>query len=159
MPLGDKYTNPDSPCKRRGWQSVGNAAVASQIATRVAMLKRDIDRAIKSDDDFAAGEAHMALLEAEHALRVERGEVPPSPAEKAAFYASWEWNTARMKAIKASGRVCACCGATSAPIHVDHIEPISRKWFRRLDPDNLQVLCEACNRGKGAWDSTDWRGK
>ena len=28
-----------------------------------------------------------------------------------------------------------------------------------LSLDNLQVLCEDCNCGKGSWDSTDWRAK
>ena len=26
-----------------------------------------------------------------------------------------------------------------------------------LRVDNLQVLCEDCNMGKGGWDDTDWR--
>jgi hypothetical protein len=28
---------------------------------------------------------------------------------------------------------------------------------RRLDPNNLQVLCNDCNMGKGSWDQTDFR--
>lgn len=42
-------------------------------------------------------------------------------------------------------------------IVVDHIKPISKHWHLRLDPDNLQVLCNDCNKGKGAWDETDYR--
>ena len=52
-----------------------------------------------------------------------------------------------------------CCGATpenGAIIHVDHIKPIRRFWAMRLQPDNLQVLCEDCNMGKGSRDQTDW---
>jgi 5-methylcytosine-specific restriction endonuclease McrA len=56
-----------------------------------------------------------------------------------------------------------CCGASpedgKTTIQVDHILPVSEYWHRRLDPTNLQVLCEACNKGKGAWDHTDWRPK
>jgi len=90
----------------------------------------------------------------------------PTTAIKAEFYASWEWTTLRMKALKANGGRCECCGATSKDIglngqrvrlHVDHIKPLSKHWGMRLDAENLQVLCGECNKGKGAWDETDWR--
>lgn len=82
------------------------------------------------------------------------------------FYRSWEWRTLRMEVLKAHGARCQCCGAgrndfTSAgdPVRicVDHIKPISKFWHLRLDKKNLQVLCDECNQGKGAWDETDWR--
>lgn len=85
---------------------------------------------------------------------------------KKKFYASWEWRTLRMKIIQKHGRLCCCCGAAvgqttldgrPVKIVVDHIKPISKHWDLRLDPDNLQVLCDECNMGKGAWDETDWR--
>lgn len=77
-----------------------------------------------------------------------------------AFLRSFEWRAARMMAIKRYGPVCQCCGAspkTGAVINVDHIKP--RKLFPELalDQDNLQVLCNDCNAGKGNWDQTDWR--
>ena len=82
------------------------------------------------------------------------------------FYSSWEWRTLRMETIKRYGTTCQCCGA--APGHtgsggkptkivVDHIKPISRYWTLRLDPENLQILCDECNQGKGNWDETDFR--
>lgn len=77
-----------------------------------------------------------------------------------AFYASWEWSRLRYRAILKAGRSCMCCGASAsngAKIVVDHIKPIRRFWHLRLDPDNLQVLCEPCNMGKGSWDETDFR--
>ena len=76
------------------------------------------------------------------------------------FLFSYEWRSLRMRVLKHFGARCQCCGATAKDgvmIHVDHIKP------RRLFPDlaleetNLQVLCEACNHGKGNWDQTDWR--
>jgi hypothetical protein len=82
------------------------------------------------------------------------------------FYRSWEWRTLRMQVIKRLGRSCQCCGATPGQfaasgepvrICVDHIKPLSKRWDLRLDPTNLQVLCDECNQGKGAWDATDWR--
>jgi len=79
---------------------------------------------------------------------------------KTGFFWSREWRTLRYKVLKHYGRRCMCCGATpedGAAIHVDHIKP--RKFYPELELDasNLQVLCEECNFGKGAWDETDWR--
>ena len=87
-------------------------------------------------------------------------------AQKSDFYKSWEWRTLRMEALKDRGSRCECCGATPehmdmsglpTKICVDHIQPISLYWHRRLDRTNLQILCDECNQGKGAWDETDWR--
>ncbi len=91
----------------------------------------------------------------------------PSVSLKQAFYESWEWATLRMKVLKANGGRCECCGAGAhdmtvggdpVRLQVDHIKPISKFWELRLEASNLQVLCAECNRGKGAWDATDWRG-
>lgn len=85
---------------------------------------------------------------------------------KTNFYKSWDWRTLRMEVLKERGRRCECCGATPSDtdmagnpvkICVDHIKPLSRYWHLRLDKTNLQVLCDECNQGKGAWDETDWR--
>lgn len=89
---------------------------------------------------------------------------PPKKREE--FYLSWEWRRARMKIIKAFDRRCMCCGASpddqmvgggKVRLIVDHIKPLSKHWALRLDPTNLQVLCDECNMGKGAWDETDHR--
>ena len=91
----------------------------------------------------------------------------PSVSLKQAFYESWEWATLRMKVLKANGGWCECCGSSVGDttvggdpvrLQVDHIKPISKFWELRLEASNLQVLCAECNRGKGAWDATDWRG-
>lgn len=39
------------------------------------------------------------------------------------------------------------------------MKPRSKYPELALDPDNLQVLCKACNLGKLAWDETDFRPK
>lgn len=67
-----------------------------------------------------------------------------------------------MAVLQKYGARCQCCGATPADgvkMNVDHIKP--RKLFPQLalDVNNLQVLCEVCNHGKGNWDMTDWRGE
>lgn len=90
----------------------------------------------------------------------------PSVSSKDQFYKSWEWRTIRMEVLKEHGRACQCCGAepgmktaSGDPVRicVDHIKPLSKFWHLRLDRSNLQVLCDECNQGKGAWDQTDFR--
>jgi 5-methylcytosine-specific restriction endonuclease McrA len=79
-----------------------------------------------------------------------------------AFYNSWGWKKLRYRILKERGRTCECCGATAtdgAKICVDHVKAVRRFWHLRLDPKNLQVLCDSCNRGKGSHDRTDWREK
>lgn len=73
------------------------------------------------------------------------------------FYTSYAWRRLRMETIKRYGPVCMCCHADDVVIHVDHIKPLRKYWELRLDPDNVQILCEVCNHGKGNWDETDWR--
>lgn len=76
------------------------------------------------------------------------------------FYSSWEWKRVRYEALKKYGAKCMLCGATAedgAKICVDHIKPRSRFPELQFDVNNLQVLCNDCNMGKGAWDETDWR--
>lgn len=90
----------------------------------------------------------------------------PTDSAKGAFYKSWEWKRARYKVLKEYGPRCMLCGAERGDIGsdgdpvkicVDHIKPISRYWHLRLEQTNLQILCNECNMGKGAWDQSDWR--
>lgn len=90
----------------------------------------------------------------------------PTKDTKETFYKSWEWRTLRMEVLKDRGARCECCGATPShndmngkpvKICVDHIKPLSKHWGMRLNKTNLQILCDECNQGKGAWDETDWR--
>ena len=77
------------------------------------------------------------------------------------FYRSARWRSLRYQAFKRYGRVCALCrrtpGAHGVVLHVDHIKPRSRHRELQWAIDNLQILCEDCNLGKGAADSTRWR--
>ena len=87
----------------------------------------------------------------------QRGKIDPV---SDSFLSSYEWRRIRMEVLKKYGARCQCCGATAKDgvvIHVDHIKP--RRLFPQLalDINNLQVLCEVCNHGKGNWDMTDWR--
>lgn len=74
-----------------------------------------------------------------------------------AFYDSREWQEVRYFVLKRDGRVCALCKETKGQIHVDHIIPRATRPDLSLEPDNLQVLCKACNLGKSNKDQTDFR--
>jgi 5-methylcytosine-specific restriction endonuclease McrA len=76
------------------------------------------------------------------------------------FLSTFEWRKLRMQALKKYGPRCMCCGATpstGAVMNVDHIKPRKNWPSLALDIENLQILCDVCNHGKGNWDSTDWR--
>lgn len=88
-----------------------------------------------------------------------RGERHPDYEAGDTFYKSQAWRSLRYLALRNS-KGCNCCGATTADgvaLHVDHIIPRYKAPHLQLNIDNLQVLCEDCNIGKGAWDDTDWR--
>ena len=77
------------------------------------------------------------------------------------FYGSEEWRKLRYRVLRKYSATCMCCGRNyrkhGVIIHVDHIKPRSKFPHLELCFDNLQVLCEDCNIGKGARDDTDWR--
>jgi 5-methylcytosine-specific restriction endonuclease McrA len=94
---------------------------------------------------------------------VQHAPVPTCDPVSDEFLKSYEWRRLRMVVLKKYGRRCQCCGASGSDgvtvIHVDHIKPRRQFPELALDVTNLQVLCEACNHGKGNWDETDWRGE
>ena len=87
-----------------------------------------------------------------------RNKQSPNLPKGRGFYSSWEWAKARFEILKRFGAVCMCCGSTTK-IVVDHIKPRSKYPDLELDLDNLQVLCDLCNRGKSNDDETDFRPK
>jgi 5-methylcytosine-specific restriction endonuclease McrA len=105
--------------------------------------------------------------EASEALAAERAEREARAASAKArrgrsqrFYASFAWKRLRYKVLAEQGGRCQACGATARDgvvMNVDHIEPLSKCWERRLDKTNLQVLCGPCNHGKLNYEARDWR--
>ena len=73
---------------------------------------------------------------------------------KSDFYQTREWKELRWKVIEKSKGVCVVCGRSKKShgviMHVDHIKPRSKFPDLELNIDNLQLLCEDCNIGKGA---------
>lgn len=67
------------------------------------------------------------------------------------FYESFVWAKLRYRALRKYGHRCMSCGlsGTSTVLHVDHILPRSKHPDKEMDINNLQVLCEKCNIGKG----------
>ena len=64
----------------------------------------------------------------------------------------------RYRVMERDGFRCVMCGATAATgavLQIDHILPVSRGGKTVLE--NLQTLCDRCNRGKGASLSPDLR--
>lgn len=76
------------------------------------------------------------------------------------FLSSYEWRKLRLEALLKYGRRCLCCGNSpdsGAVLNVDHILPRKTHPELALDINNLQVLCNDCNHGKGNWNTTDFR--
>lgn len=75
------------------------------------------------------------------------------------FLKSVRWQRVRMDALEKSNGCCDCCGhraSADAPLNVDHVVPRVFAPWRALDLTNLQVLCAACNSGKGNRYTTNW---
>lgn len=73
------------------------------------------------------------------------------------FYRSRAWLDLRYRTLRDYGKKCMACGATGVTMHVDHIKPKSIYPELALDPNNMQVLCEDCNRGKSNRYEDDFR--
>jgi 5-methylcytosine-specific restriction endonuclease McrA len=127
-------------------------------------VKSARDRLIEQDMNTALGNTGRKVRTEREPRRIRR--VKASPADFGGsdqeFFRSREWQELRYFVLKKYGAKCQCCGAGRADgkvIHVDHIKPRSRFPLLQWEVNNLQVLCEDCNLGKGAWDRTDWRDK
>lgn len=79
---------------------------------------------------------------------------------RADFLQTYEWRAIRYDVLKANDGKCELCGRgkhEGVILNVDHIKPRATHPELALQPSNLQVLCGACNQGKGNRDDTDWR--
>jgi 5-methylcytosine-specific restriction endonuclease McrA len=108
-----------------------------------------------------------ALIEAEFAAaEAERAARRPSRAAKREFRASIGWRRVRYAVLAENAErnggvarceLCGTAGKPEAPLHVDHIEAVSKDWSRRFDRSNLQTLCSNCNVGKLDGPAADFR--
>lgn len=105
------------------------------------------------------GDVKQIFIEVPCAIAKQRERISKSPRSDG-FRRSPAWRKLRTRVLNFYGPICMCCGAspkTGSPVNVDHIKPFAKYPRLALEFDNLQVLCEDCNIGKGAWDETDWR--
>lgn len=63
-----------------------------------------------------------------------------------AFYNSKIWIETSRQVLLENDYICAMCGGEATM--TDHIIPLKQDWERRLDRDNLQPSCKACNDAK-----------
>jgi 5-methylcytosine-specific restriction endonuclease McrA len=70
-----------------------------------------------------------------------------------------DWLALRYDALEKNNGCCCLCGRSynGVVLNVDHVKPKSIYPELALAPENLQVLCEDCNLGKGNRYETDWR--
>lgn len=76
------------------------------------------------------------------------------------FLKTYEWRRVRKYILTKFDGKCMCCGKSASDdiiLNVDHIKPRKTHPELALDKDNLQILCNECNHGKGNWNTTDWR--
>lgn len=83
------------------------------------------------------------------------GEVDPRDGRT--FYQSTEWRKLRYKAFEKYGTICLDPHCNNQATHVDHVKPRSLRPDLALDINNLQVLCEDCNRIKSNKSDVDFR--
>jgi 5-methylcytosine-specific restriction endonuclease McrA len=150
------------------WYSAARRALALptyKVKQRqiVAAVAKALGVAVPSGKDARAALVRQFAVQRGESLayaKQRRNATLPDVA-RTTFLQSYEWRALRMLILKKRGARCECCGATPADgttiINVDHIKP--RRDFPELalEESNLQVLCDACNHGKGNWDQTDWR--
>lgn len=148
-----------------------NYALTHEQATLLRMPYPLVAGWMKYYADVEVNPLEMDFLSAvekrkrKQAKRKKRTTRKPSPmkvsfAATDKFLETFEWRQMRMKALKKYGARCQCCGRSAkdgAVICVDHIRPRKLYPDLALELDNLQVLCDLCNHGKGNWDMTDWR--
>ena len=118
------------------------------------------DCGFKTEDRWAARKFIINLFGNERLKSSFKPIQAPKKKNDDAFLQSYEWRQVRMQVLKRDGAKCACCGATAADgrvMNVDHIKPRKHHPELAFNLNNLQVLCEVCNHGKGNWDQTDWR--
>ncbi len=73
------------------------------------------------------------------------------------FYQSWEWKQLRAYKFTKENGLCERCrakGIIRAGKEVHHIIPLDKNWEKRLDIENLILLCPDCHNEKHGRESS-----
>lgn len=122
--------------------------------------KRDIINLRKIEKDKLLSKKFYSLLNEGKNMKKALLIMFPKKEKSKDFYKSLSWRQLRYDVLKESNGRCCLCGRSAKDgvvLHVDHIIPLSVDWEKRLDKNNLQVLCEDCNMGKMNRDNTRWK--
>lgn len=139
---------------KQGWLwKYGGNEVTPEIAVKLEYLLKEMVR----KDHPSKKSAELGLKVLQNAC-IHLKQIPSAKSKD--FLQSKAWKRLRIMAFEKYGNRCQCCGATpqdGVKLNVDHIQP--RRLFPNLalSLDNLQILCEDCNEGKGNWNMSDWR--
>lgn len=64
------------------------------------------------------------------------------------FYNSKEWRLLSRKYAQDKGFRCEVCGAIATEVHHKEFIQTPGGWDKRLDYDNLELLCTVCHNGR-----------
>lgn len=114
-----------------------------RLRKKIAELKGDVARLERKNDEKLAA----------------FGAMPYRTGMGSQFYSTREWRDLRYEVLRECAAKyqdgkprCEMCGqkAGEKPLEVDHKKPRSLFPHLELMKENLQVLCNPCNQGKGA---------
>lgn len=89
---------------------------------------------------FKFNELSLDVIDDRHALACSSSEI---------FFRSHKWKAFRFKMFQKLANCCVVC-KNETKLHLDHIKPRSLYPELAFNENNVQILCEACNLGKGA---------
>ncbi len=76
-----------------------------------------------------------------------------SKEQATAFYKTPEWKALSAELKRSAGPTCVMCDRDFEKYQLvknaDHIKPLMYAWELRLDPKNIQIICNECNKAKG----------
>lgn len=145
--------------KRLCWFAFGDCGGVTGLASVMKWANCDADKAERLLDWFCRnGHAYRSdgLYVAHELLaldQADRGYTAPNarPSRKPIS------RSTRDKVFARDGEVCAYCGTTDGPFHLDHVLPLSRGGCN--SDHNLTVACAPCNISKRNRTPEEWGGR
>lgn len=147
-------------CSEQAYGEAGMNIVSTSKKKKRKKGKRGFSEAREIARQLSGPVTVTRFSKQEYVPQAKAPRLPYVDASAPDFLSSYSWRALRMQALKLHGAVCMCCGdnpKNGAVMNVDHIKPRRTHPELALRLDNLQILCHACNHGKGNWDDTDWR--